>query len=65
MAPMAMKAVFELRMLCIEDLQVVRAGLEELLRLPERQTVLSLIAEVLRIVPLEVHEILEGKLLAE
>ena len=51
------EAVFGFRMVCVEDLEIVGAGLEEPLSLRERQTVLLLVAEVLRIVPLEVHKI--------
>ena len=49
------ETVFEFRMLCVEDLEIVGARLEEPLSLRERQTVLALVAEVLRIVPVEVH----------
>jgi hypothetical protein len=38
---------------CVEDLEIVCAGLKEPPSLRERQTVLSLIAEVLSIVSLE------------
>jgi hypothetical protein len=40
---------------CVKDLQIVYAGLKEPPSLRKRQTVLSLIAEVLSIVPLELH----------
>ena len=49
------EAVFEFRMLCVEDLEILGARLEEPLSLRERQTVLALVAEVFRIVLLEVH----------
>ena len=49
------EAVFEFGMLCVEDLEIVGTRLEESLSLRERQTVVLLVAEVLRIVPLEVH----------
>jgi hypothetical protein len=42
-------------MLAVEDLEIVDAGLEEPPSLLERQTVLSLVAEVLLIVPLELQ----------
>jgi hypothetical protein len=42
-------------MLCVEDLEILGARLEEPLSLRERQAVLALVAEVFRIVPLEVH----------
>jgi hypothetical protein len=42
-------------MRCVEDLQIVCARLEEPPSLRKRQTVLSLIAEVLSIVPLELR----------
>ena len=41
----------------VEDLEEVGSGLEELPSLRERQSVLSLVVGVLRIVPLEVHEV--------
>ena len=49
------ETIFEFGMLCVEDLEIVGARLEEPLRLRERQTVLALVAEILRIVPLEVY----------
>jgi hypothetical protein len=42
-------------MLCVEDLEVVDARLEERLGFREGQTVLPLVAPVLRRVPLELH----------
>ena len=49
------EAIFKFRMLCIKDLKVVGARFEEPLGLRERQPVLALVAEIFRIVPLEVH----------
>jgi hypothetical protein len=49
------EAVFEVGMLRVEDLELVSARFEEPPSLRERQTVLFLIAEVLCIVPLDVH----------
>ena len=43
-------------MIGVEDLEVVDPGLEEPPRLCEGQTVLPLVAAVLRGVPLELHE---------
>jgi hypothetical protein len=43
-------------MLRIEDLEIVDTRLEEPLGLREGQTVLSLVADVLRGIPLELHE---------
>jgi hypothetical protein len=51
------EAILELRMFGVEDLEEVGSGLEEPPGLPERQTVLSLVPEVLRFVPLEVREV--------
>lgn len=49
--------VLKLRMLRVEDLEIVDTRLEESPGLREGQTVLSLIAEVLRRIPLELHEV--------
>ena len=49
------EAVLEVGMLCVEDLEIVGARLEEPLSLRERQTVLALVADVFLIVSLEVH----------
>ena len=49
------EAVLELGVLRVEDLEIVGTRLEEPLGLPERQPVLSLVAAVLGIVPLEGH----------
>jgi hypothetical protein len=49
------EAILEFRVRCVEDLEIVCAELEESLSLRERQTMLSLIAEVLSIIPLETH----------
>jgi hypothetical protein len=43
---------------CVEDLEIVGPGLEELPSVCKRQAVLLLVAEILRIVPLEVHRAL-------
>jgi hypothetical protein len=48
--------IFEFRMLRIEDLEIVDTRLEEPLGLREGQTVLSLVADVLRRIPLKLHE---------
>jgi hypothetical protein len=47
------EAVFRFRVLCVEDLEMIGARLEEPLSLCEREPVLSPVAEVLRVVPLE------------
>ena len=47
------ETVFEFRMLCVEDLEIVDARLEKPLSLRERQPVLALVTQVLRVVPLE------------
>jgi hypothetical protein len=49
------ETVFEFRMLCVEDLEIVGPRLEEPLSLRKRQPVLTLVTEVFRIVPLELH----------
>ena len=47
--------VLALRMLRVEDLEVVDARLEERLGFPEGESVLPSVAPVLRRVPLELH----------
>ncbi len=49
------ETVFEFRMLCVEDLEIVGARLEKPLSLRKRQPVLALVTEVFRIVPLELR----------
>jgi hypothetical protein len=49
------ETVFEFRMLCVEDLEIFGARLEEPRSLRKRQLVLALVAEVFRIVPLELQ----------
>ncbi len=51
------ESVFGLKMLSVEDLQIVVVGLEELLRLSERHTMLILIASILCIVLFEFHRL--------
>ena len=50
------EAILELRMFGVENLKEVGSGLEELPSLRERQTLLSLVPEALRSVPLEVYD---------
>jgi hypothetical protein len=48
--------IFEFRMLRVENLEIVDTRLEEPPDLREGQTVLSLVAEVLGRIPLELHD---------
>jgi hypothetical protein len=54
--PNGEKSIFEFRMLRIEDLEIVDTRLEEPLGLHEGQTMFTLVADVLRRIPLELHE---------
>jgi hypothetical protein len=49
------ETVFEFRRLRVEDLELVGARLEEPLSFRECQTVLALVADVFRVVPLDAH----------
>lgn len=49
------ETIFKIRMLAVEDFQIVDFRLEQPARLFERNTVLLLIYEVLLVIPLEVH----------
>ena len=50
------ESVLGLGMVLVEDLQILSTRFEELARLSERQAVLLLVAEILLVVPLEIHE---------